>query len=104
MVGSVWMGLAHLVGGATRGIGSSAKNLDPALRRDGAGLALVGLAIVIGASVWADLAGAVPDLVRTAVTGLVGAAAIVVPVLLLMSAWRLMRSPGDDGQIGRAHV
>jgi len=98
------MGLAHLVGGAARGIGSSAKNLEPALRRDGAGLALIGLAVVIGASVWANLSGSVPDLIRMAVTGLMGTAAIVVPILLLMSAWRIMRNPGDDGPAGRQFI
>src|SRR5690625_2664350 len=103
LVASLWMGLAHLVGSAARGIGSSAKNLEPALRRDGAGLALIGLAVVIGASVWANLSGSVPDLIRMAVTGLVGTAAIVVPILLLMSAWRRMRKHGADGTAGRAH-
>ena len=46
------MGIAHLVGGLVRRIGSSARELDVAHRRDVVGLSLVGAGIVIAAAVW----------------------------------------------------
>src|SRR5512133_1484778 len=56
-IGGVWMGMAHLTGGAARRVGSGARDLDPAHRRDGLGLLLIGLAIVVAAREWWGLAG-----------------------------------------------
>ena len=39
---ALWMGIAHLVGGIARQVGRTARDLDPAHRRDGLGLALSG--------------------------------------------------------------
>ena len=46
----VWLGLAHAVGALVRRVGRSARDLDPAHRRDGLGLLLLGLALVTAAS------------------------------------------------------
>src|SRR3954462_5077443 len=56
-IGGVWMGVAHLTGGAARRVGSGARDLDPAHRRDGLGLLLIGLAIVVAAREGWGLAG-----------------------------------------------
>ena len=53
------MGAAHVVGGTARRVGTSARDLDPALRRDGIGLTLIGLAVVVAASEWWGLSGPV---------------------------------------------
>src|SRR4051812_1063952 len=45
----LWLGLAHLLGGASRRVGHSARDLDPEHRRDGLGLALVGASVVVAA-------------------------------------------------------
>src|SRR4051812_34732677 len=45
-VRGLWLGLAHVVGGSVRAFGRSARDLDPAHRRDGIGLAVIGLAVV----------------------------------------------------------
>ena len=47
----MWLGLAGLVGAIARSIGHSAKDLDPEQRRDGVGLGIMGLAIIVAASV-----------------------------------------------------
>ena len=47
-----WSGLARLLGTAVRGIGRSARDLDPALRRDGAGLVFIALATLLAACFW----------------------------------------------------
>ncbi len=100
----LWMGIAHLVGGLVRRIGSSARELDSAHRRDGVGLSLVGIGIVMAAAVWWNLDSTMAEIVRTLVAGTVGAAASVVPILLLLLAWRTLRHPDRNGPGARQLV
>ncbi len=100
----MWLGVAHLIGALVRRVGSVARDLDPEHRRDGVGLGLVGLAIVIAAAVWWQLPGSVGDGIRTVVEGSVGIAAYAAPLLLLGAAWRTMRKPELNGPAGRPIV
>ena len=84
-----------------RRIGTTARDLDPEHRRDGVGLGLVGLAIVVSAAEWWQLPGRVGDVVRTMFEGSLGIAAYAVPLLLLLAAWRTMRAPELNGPAGR---
>jgi S-DNA-T family DNA segregation ATPase FtsK/SpoIIIE len=104
VVAAAWMGIAHLVGGLVRRVGSSARELDPAHRRDGIGMSLVGAGIVIAAAVWWNIDGVVAEVIRTIVSGTVGAAAVVVPILLVLLAWRTLRQPERNGPGGRQLV
>src|SRR5918998_2149364 len=70
-----WTGIAHLVGNAARGVGPDAPNVEPALRRDGMGLFLVGCAIVVGAGFWFGLPGVVGTYVEIGVATVIGALA-----------------------------
>src|SRR5918999_1863991 len=56
---ALWLGIAHGVGSAARRIGHTARELDPEHRRDGLGLFLIGLAIVIASAVWFEAPGSV---------------------------------------------
>src|SRR4051794_39990175 len=51
----LWLGIAHLLGGGVRRLGhgarASARDLDPAHRRDGLGLLLIGTAILVAAGI-----------------------------------------------------
>ena len=96
-----WLGVAHAVGGGVRRIGHTARDLDPEHRRDGAGLFLVGLAVVVAASVWWQLPGGIGDVTRTVVAGSVGLLAWFVPLLLCYVAWRNLRDPEHNGPAGR---
>jgi S-DNA-T family DNA segregation ATPase FtsK/SpoIIIE len=98
------MGIAHVIGGLTRRVGSSARELDPAHRRDGIGLSLVGAGIVIAAAVWWNIDGLVANVIRTIVAGTVGAAAVAAPILLFLLAWRTMRQPERNGPGARQLV
>jgi DNA segregation ATPase FtsK/SpoIIIE, S-DNA-T family len=97
----VWLGLAHVVGGTVRHIGTTARDLDPEHRRDGAGLALIGLAVVTAAAVWWQMPTPVGEVLRTVVTGSVGSLGWAVPVLLVAIAWRNLRDPERNGPAGR---
>src|SRR5680860_409876 len=98
---TAWLGLAHAIGGGVRRIGHTARELEPEHRRDGAGLFLVGLAVVVAAAVWWQLPGDLGDHTRTVVAGSVGLLAWFVPLLLCFVAWRNLRDPERNGPAGR---
>jgi S-DNA-T family DNA segregation ATPase FtsK/SpoIIIE len=98
---TAWLGVAHAIGGGVRRIGHTAGELDPEHRRDGAGLFLVGVALVVAASVWWQLPGGIGEFTRTVVAGSVGLLAWFVPLLLCFVAWRNLRDPESNGPAGR---
>jgi S-DNA-T family DNA segregation ATPase FtsK/SpoIIIE len=100
-VASTWLGIAHVLGATVRKIGHTARDLEPEHRRDGAGLFLIGLAVVTAAAVWWQLPGAIGDVVRTIVNGSVGLLGWFVPLLLVFIAWRNLRNPDSNGPAGR---
>ncbi|WUF26043.1 DNA translocase FtsK [Kribbella sp. NBC_00482] len=97
----VWIGIAHLLGGMVRGIGHSARDLEPEHRRDGAGLFLIGLSVVVAAAIWWDLPGSVGDGVRTVVGGSIGMLGWALPLMLVVVAIRTLRHPDRNGPAGR---
>jgi S-DNA-T family DNA segregation ATPase FtsK/SpoIIIE len=101
---AVWLGIAHLVGGLARRIGTSARDLDPAHRRDGIGLTLVGLAVVVAAVEWWGLRGPVGLVVHAVVAGTFGRVGLVMPLALLGLGLRLLRHPEDAEAGGRIGI
>ena len=101
---AIWMGVAHLVGGAVRKVGAGARDLDPVLRRDGVGLFLVGCAIVVAAEFWWGLPGAVGQVIRVGVASVIGTLAYAAPILLAVMAWRTLRHPDRNGPGGRQAI
>ncbi|MFE9023730.1 DNA translocase FtsK [Streptomyces sp. NPDC007808] len=101
LVRAVWLGLAHAVGAVFRGIGQGAKNLDPAHRKDGVALLLLGLALIVAAGTWSNLRGPVGDLVEMLVTGAFGRLDLLVPILLAVVAVRFIRHPEKPEANGR---
>ena len=93
--------MAHVVGATVRKVGHTARELEPEHRRDGAGLFLIGLAVVVAAAVWWQLPGGVGDTTRTVVNGSVGLLGWFVPLLLCFVAWRNLRNPDSNGPAGR---
>ncbi|HEX2895405.1 MAG TPA: DNA translocase FtsK 4TM domain-containing protein [Marmoricola sp.] len=100
----VWLGVAGGVGAGARRIGQGARDLEPEHRRDGAGLFLIALAVVVAASVWWQLPGSVFAATRAVVAGSVGLLAWFVPLMLCYVAWRTMRDPEANGPAGRQVV
>jgi S-DNA-T family DNA segregation ATPase FtsK/SpoIIIE len=103
-IAGVWLGVAGGVGAGARRIGQGARDLEPEHRRDGAGLFLVALAVVVAASVWWQLPGSVFAGTRAVVAGSVGLLAWFVPLLLCYVAWRNLRDPDANGPAGRQVV
>jgi len=104
---AMWMGLAHALGWLVRAVGrkaATARELDPEHRRDGAGLAVLGLAVLLAAGVWFNAAGPVGVWLANTVRLFLGGIAAALPVLLLLGAVKLMRAPAEDGPRGRGLV
>ena len=92
---AAWMAVARGLGSLVRAFGSTAKDVPPAMRRDGLGLALTIAAVVVALVSWFGLQGPVEAAVDFAISGLVGSLVMVVPFVLLWLAWRSLRYPGE---------
>ncbi|MFB9764540.1 DNA translocase FtsK [Nocardioides kongjuensis] len=98
---ALWLAFAHGIGAVTRGVGHGARDIDPEQRRDGFGLLLVAVALIITGAVWFEVPGGVMDFTRAAVSGSVGKIGWFVPLLVLAAGWRVMRDPVGNGPAGR---
>ncbi len=86
--------LARGAGSTARSVGR-AREIEPAHRRDGIALTLLGIAVVVAAGSWFDAARPVGQWIDTVLRTLVGAAVVLVPVALAAVAVALMRSQPD---------
>ncbi|WP_412132346.1 hypothetical protein [Corynebacterium argentoratense] len=57
---------------------------------DGIGLALIGIAVILGACVWVDVAGPVGRVIAAGAYYSIGAGAVVLPIILAAAAVALM--------------
>ncbi len=106
-IGGLWLGLAGSVGWLARGAGrqaATARNIAPEHRRDGAGLFLLGVSILIAVAVWAGGAGPVGIWVADMVRLFLGSLAVLLPLLMFYGSIRLMRQPADPEHRGRTLV
>ncbi len=100
----VFLALARGIGTVVRGIGNTGRELDPAHRRDGFGLALFGLAVVIAAGEWWSLQGPLGRVIRAVVAGSIGAPGLAVPVALAVLGLYILRNTPDGTDRGRIGV
>ncbi|OIQ83146.1 DNA translocase SpoIIIE [mine drainage metagenome] len=98
---ALWLGIAHSAGWAARLIGKSARELDPVHRRDGMGLSLIALAIVVASGVWWKLDNVLGRAVVAVIAGGIGKLAFFAPVVLLFFAIRILRNPDESAATGR---
>jgi S-DNA-T family DNA segregation ATPase FtsK/SpoIIIE len=106
-VAALWMGVAHTIGWGVRTVGrqaATARELDPEHRRDGGGLLVLGLALLLGVAVYTNNAGPVGQWLADTARLFFGAIAVALPVLLLVGAVRLMREPVEPAHRGRSLV
>jgi S-DNA-T family DNA segregation ATPase FtsK/SpoIIIE len=99
---SMWMGLAHLVGGAARAFGP--ERFDKDQRRDGVPFLIFLLAIVGMVVEWFGVNDAVAqNLTAFTFGGIFGRLAFALPVIMVLLAIWLFRHPSsvnDNGRIG----
>jgi S-DNA-T family DNA segregation ATPase FtsK/SpoIIIE len=86
--------LARGVGGVARALGRT-RELEPAHRRDGLALAVIGVAVVAAAAVWWTAGGPVGAGLQQALSALFGAASMALPVVLAGVGVTLMRTEPD---------
>ncbi|TFV54476.1 DNA translocase FtsK [Geodermatophilus sp. DF01-2] len=93
VVSGGWSLLARAAGGLARSVArpAEAEPLAPEHRRDGVGLAVLGLAVVLGAAAWSNGIGPVGAGFAQAVRWVVGSLVMVLPVVLFLAALRLLR-------------
>jgi S-DNA-T family DNA segregation ATPase FtsK/SpoIIIE len=101
IVAGVWTELARGVGYVARLFGDSARELDPAHRRDGAGLGVLAGAIVTAGAAWWHLGSPFGHALTALVRGAFGIGAWTIPILLALLAWRLLRHPDRNAHAGR---
>ncbi len=100
----LWMLLAHGVGAVARSLGGGARDLDPAHRRDGIGLACLGAALVVALGAWADSAGPLGHHLTSILRELCGSGVMLLPAALAIGAVVLLRRPRPDAPRGRVAV
>src|SRR5215218_8989392 len=93
VVSGGWGLLARGAGGLARSVArpEEAEPLAPEHRRDGVGLAVLGMAIVLGAAAWSDGIGPVGSALADGVRWVIGSLVMVLPVILFFAALRLLR-------------
>ena len=101
LVAAVWLELAAGVGYVARLFGDSARELDTAHRRDGAGLAVLALTVISAGAAWFGLGSSAGRALTGLIRGTFGLGAWILPVLLGLMAWRLLRHPDKNAHTGR---
>jgi S-DNA-T family DNA segregation ATPase FtsK/SpoIIIE len=104
LVQRCWVLVAQALGGVVRTFGAGARDLDQEHRRDGLGLANLGLAIIVAAATWWSPDTATIRWFGRLVRDGFGAMSDLLPVMFLLLAWRLLRHPERNGDIGRIVV
>ena len=96
-----YLALAHGLGFVARNIGSGARGLDPAQRRDGLALAFIAAAAILLAGTWFGVEGWFVSWAALVSQALFGALDFVIPIVLLGLAWRYLRHPDEQATTGR---
>ncbi|MCW2497476.1 DNA translocase FtsK 4TM domain-containing protein, partial [Jatrophihabitans sp.] len=107
LIAALWHALATLVGGTARAVGrnaATARDLDPAHRRDGAALVVLALGIVSGVAVWFHAAGPIGHHIASGCRAVIGNGAVLLPLLLIGAAAHMLRQVPQPHSRGRLVV
>ncbi|MFG3339011.1 DNA translocase FtsK 4TM domain-containing protein [Glycomyces sp. NPDC048151] len=103
----LWVGTARSTGWMARSVSkeaATARDIDPAHRRDGLGLFIIAIAIVLACAVWFDVAGPIGERLAFILDWLLGLATRALPVLLVLWGLRVMRQVPEEDTHGRSLV
>jgi S-DNA-T family DNA segregation ATPase FtsK/SpoIIIE len=85
-------------------VGRGARDLDPAHRRDGVGLLLIGVAVVLAGREWWGMPGSFGAGVHAVVAGTFGRVGLALPILLLVGGILVMRRPDELDALNRIGI
>ncbi|MDR0783069.1 MAG: DNA translocase FtsK 4TM domain-containing protein, partial [Propionibacteriaceae bacterium] len=88
---TVWNATARGLGRLVRGIGEGAKDIDPAVRRDGVALFMLAFSIVLGAAFWFNLPSVVGRGIRYGSTFVFGLGSYALPLIAVVTAVIIFR-------------
>ncbi|HEX8304030.1 MAG TPA: DNA translocase FtsK [Jatrophihabitans sp.] len=103
----LWRALSATVGTLARAVGrnaATARELDPAHRRDGEGLAVLALGLISAIAVWFAAAGPLGEAITGLFRLLVGNLALLLPPLLIAWSVHLLRQQPHPERRGRLLV
>ena len=100
-VSSTWSALAKALGSSIRFLARGAKDLDPAHRRDGAGLLVLILAMAALVGTWFQSESILSDLLYAIFYGAFGKIGFFAPIILGYFAVRIFRKPDESKSNGR---
>lgn len=97
LISLAWNVLAKVFGALIRAVGHGASEIDPKQRRDGLGLVLLALSIIIAAQSWFGTQTVITNYSKLIIGGFLGALTIFLPVFLVYGAWQTFRNPAKKG-------
>ena len=103
-VAKAWLLLAGGLGFVVRSVGRGARDLEPHHRRDGLGLFILAVAVVLAGGLWAHLDNAAGHGIQKVIIGGFGSLAFLAPLLVALLAWRFLRHPDRNSQTRRAMI
>jgi S-DNA-T family DNA segregation ATPase FtsK/SpoIIIE len=107
MLRAIWRGLATVLGGAARAAGrnaATARDLEPEHRRDGIGLAVLALGLILIVSLWFGAAGPIGHGLAVGVRAVIGNGGLLLPIILLAAAGHMLRQAPQPASRGRLLV
>ena len=100
-ISATWSALAKALGSSVRFLARGAKDLDPAHRRDGAGLIVLILALASLVGTWFKSQSILSDILYAIFYGAFGKIGFFAPIILGYFAFRIFRKPDDSKSLGR---
>lgn len=100
-ISATWSALAKALGSTVRFLARGAKDLDPAHRRDGAGLLVLILAFAALVGTWFKSESILSDILYAIFYGAFGKIGFFAPIVLAYFAVRIFRKPEDTKSLGR---
>ena len=100
-ISATWSTLAKALGSSVRFLARGAKDLDPAHRRDGAGLIVLILALASLVGTWFKSQSVLSDILYAIFYGAFGKIGFFAPIILGYFAFRIFRKPEENKSLGR---
>ncbi len=95
VLAAIWNAIAKGIGHLARAFGGAQADVEDGERRDGVGLFMLLVGILVSVRMWFALPGVFGEAIGTATTTVFGSLSVAVPAVLIWGAWRIMRHPSE---------